>query len=228
VPEPIQTSCWPGGWCLVGDGPSYLLFRNPQMEVTHLSSGLHRELREALRNYHVISSNKELAPLVQMLLLASADAIYDADPRADAASRKWAAFVIVREIERLLRLFPERATFKKELGRFSTCLRAAGQIAMFRSPPGVPGSAGPPGSFFAGDRYGQRLLIMSNPSFVFRCEPKSPFAECARKLWRPEQGEYRVPTRKELRMHLSTDDSTITKLCKAAGFDWLPRATRTS
>ena len=228
----IAISRWPGGWCLVGDGPSYLLFGHSQMEVTHLASGLHRNLRKALKGYQVISSDGELEPLVTQLLLASADAIIDADSRANTKERKWAAFVILREIERLLRLFPERDTFEKELGRFGTLLRAAGQIAKYHSPPGVPESESPPGSFFAGDVYGQRLLISSNPSFVFRCEPDSPFAKCAQELWREEEDSwgghltslYRIPSRKDIREHLIVDEARITDLCQTQGFDWLPTA----
>jgi hypothetical protein len=42
---------WPGGWTLVGDGPSYLLFDVHKKEVTHLASGLHRALRQDLKGY---------------------------------------------------------------------------------------------------------------------------------------------------------------------------------
>jgi hypothetical protein len=35
---------------------------------------------------------------------------------------------------------------------------------------------------------------------------------------------YRVPTRKELREYLCLDEPAVTKLCRAQGFEWLPRA----
>jgi hypothetical protein len=215
VPEPIQTSLWPGGWRLVGNGPSYLLFRHSKMEVTHLASGLHRELHQSLARYRAIRGG-ELEPLADALILASAEAIYDADERANAPGRKQAAFVVMREIERLIRLFPERDTFEKELRRLCSSLRAAGHYAMYHTAPGAPESESPPGSFFARDRYGQRLLFTSNPQAVYRCEPDSPFAKCAQELWRKEQARsqrvvpYRVPTRKELREHLGTAEPAIT------------------
>jgi hypothetical protein len=227
----IETLLWPGGWCLVGEGPSYLLFNHPQMKVTHLATGLHRELRQSLKGYRAIRGG-ELAPLADALVLASAEAIDDADERVNAAARKQAAFVVVREIERLLRRFPERATFEKELRQFCSSLRAAGQYAMYHTAPGVPEPESPPGSFFARDRYGQRLLVISNPRAVYRCEADSPVAGCAQNLWRHEQARsqrvvpYRVPTRKELREHLGTDEPAINKLCRKEGFWWLPRATR--
>src|ERR1700756_3609843 len=144
--EPVQIRFLPGGSLLVGNGPSYLLFRNPQKEVTHLSSGLHRELRGALKGYKVIDQDNELLPLVQALVLASADAIYDLDSRVNAANRKGATYMVVREIERLIRQFPNRTTFEAELRRLCTCMRAAGSIAMYHSAPGVPESGSPPGS----------------------------------------------------------------------------------
>jgi hypothetical protein len=234
-PPPFRVQCWARSWWLIGDGPSYLLFRNLGKEVTHLSGGMHRELRQSLKGYRAIRDG-ELAPLVGALSLASAEAIYDVDSRANASQRKWAAFAVVREIERVLRLFPKRTTFEKELRRLATSLRAAGQYAMYHAAPGVPESESPPGSFFARDIYGQRWLVTSNPRAVYRCESDSPVAECAQSLWRHEQARwgshhtvlYRVPTRKELRLHLSMDEPAITKLCQAKGFVWLPRATRIS
>jgi hypothetical protein len=227
----VQTLFLPGGWCLAGNGPSYLLFC-PNKEVIHLAGGLHRALRRDLKGYSAIDQDDELLPLVRALALASADAIYDADPRSNAANRKRAAHVVVREIERLIRQFPKRATFEAELRRLCTSLRAAGQYQMYHTAPGVPESRNPPGSFFARDRYGQRLLVVSDPWVVFRCEPHSPVAKCAQELWRQEQARwgdqrtvlYRVPVRKEVRVHMDANEPTVTKLCRAEGFDWLPRA----
>ena len=231
----VEICRWPGGWCLVGDGPSYLLFGHTQMEVTHLSIGLHRELRDALKGYAAIQAG-ELAPLVEALGLAGPDWIYDPDSlssRSNDSSRQWAAFVILREIQRLLRLFPKRATFEKELRRFCTSLRAAGQYAMYHTAPGVPESSGPPASFFAHDRYGQRVWVSPDPQVAYRCEPDSKIAECAQKVWRQEQDGfdgasvlYRIPTRKDIREHLNVVEARVTKLCRAEGFNWLPRATR--
>lgn len=230
----MQIRCWARGWWLVGNGPSYLLFRNPEKDVVHLSSGMHRELREALKGYRAIRAG-ELAPLVEALFWASADAIYDADSRTNAPRRKRAAYTVVRQIEALIRQFPKRATFEEELRRLATSLRAAGQYGMYHAAPGAPESQSLPGAFFAHDLHGQRLLVVSNPAFVYRCEPDSVIAGCTQELWRQEQTRwgdqrtvlYRVPTRKELRLCLGSDEPAITKLARAEGFDWLPRATRT-
>ena len=230
--SPTDFCRWPGGWTLTGKGPSYLLFKSPEMEVTHLANGLHRNLRKALKGYEVINAKGELVPLVEQLLLASADTVYDADSRPNARDRKWAAFVVVREIEKLIHLFPDRATFEAQLSRLGTSLRAAGEIAKYHSPPGVPESEGPPGSFFAIDVYGQRLLIMKLPPFVLRCESESLFAECAQELWRQEQESwsgqltslYRIPSRRDLREHLNVVEARITQLARAEGLGWLPTA----
>jgi hypothetical protein len=207
VPESIQTSCWRGGWCLVGNGPSYLLFHHPQMEVIHLSSGLDRELYQSLQRSHAIRDGK-LTPLVEALYLVSTFP-------SPSPSHDWAHLVISREIERLLSLFPEHDTFEKELRRLGSSLRAAGQYAMYHTAPGVPESENPPGAFFARDRYGQRLLVISNPRAVYRCEADSDVAGCAQELWRKDQAAnqrvvpYRVPTRKELREYLGRDEPAI-------------------
>jgi hypothetical protein len=221
----VQTRLWPGGWCLVGNGPSYLLFRNPEKEVTHLSSGMHRELREALKGYCAIQDDK-LAPLVRALFLASADAIYDVEGRTNASERKWAAYMVVREITELIREFPQREIFARRLRRLATCLRAAGQYEMYHGAPGVPEGTYPPGSFFAHDLFGQRLLVTS--SCVYKCEPDSRIARCAQELWRRDGRTvpYRVPTRKELREYLCSDEPAVTKLCRAQGCNWLPKAQR--
>jgi hypothetical protein len=228
---PVQIRLLAEGWSLVGNGPSYLLFHAPEKEVTHLSTGLFRELREALKGYSAIEDG-ELVPLVQALSLISADAIYDVDKRIDAAQRKGAAFIVAREIEELIREFPKRKIFESRLRRLATLIRAAGQFQMYHGPPGWP-ERGAPGGYFARDRYGQQILRMSgNPTFVFRCEPDSRIARCAQELWRKEQQSwgtgrpmlYRVPTRKELREFLGSDEPTVTKLCRAEGFNWLPRA----
>jgi hypothetical protein len=230
----VQIWRWAGGWYLVGNGPSYLLFC-PNKEVMHLASGLHRALRRDLQGYSAIGAGGELVPLAWALALASSCAIYDIEPNLDAAKRKWAAYVVVREIEELIRQFQQnRKIFDDRLRRLATLIKAAGTLEMYHGPPEAPGAPSvpsPPGSFFARARYGQRLLIMSNPHFVFRCEPDSPIAQCAQKVWRKEQAQwgdrtvlYCVPTRHDLRDYLDKDEATVTKACRAEGCDWLPRA----
>jgi hypothetical protein len=238
--EPVKICWWIGGWCLVGNGPSYLLFCPNTKEVIHLASGLHRQLRGSLKGYSAIGSDGELLPLVRALALSSSDAIYDVDPRPDAAQRKWATYVVVREIEALIRQFRsrrcEREIFERGLHRLTTLIKAAGQYQTYHAAPGVPELKGPPGSFFAHDTNRERFWVVSNPRVVYRCVPDSPIAGCAQSLWRQEQARwgdqctvlYRVPIRKELRVHLCVDEPAITKLARAEGFDWLPRATRSS
>jgi hypothetical protein len=230
TPEPWQVERWPGGWCLVGDGPSYLLFCPLNKEVKHLTSELHRALRRDLQGYQAIGDDDRLEPLVWALARASAYAIYDLDT---APRRKAAAFTVIQEIQRLIGSFPQPEIFEERLRRLNTLIRAAGVLGMYHGPPaapGVPTLPSPPGSFFTRDQYGQRLLIVSNPPFVFRCEPNSPIAQCAQKVWREEQAQwgdrtvlYRIPTRAELGEHLCLDKSATTKLCRAEGFNWLPR-----
>jgi hypothetical protein len=228
--EPVQILRWARGWYLVGNGPSYLLFC-PNKEVLHLSSGLHRQLRRDLKGYTVIGKDGKLEPLVWALTQISADVIHDADPRPDAATRMWANTLVLHEIEMLIHQFPPSCSkiFEGSLRRLATLIRAARILQLYHGPPDAPGAPSqksPPGSFFTGDQSGQRLLVMSNPHFVFRCEPNSPIAQCAQKLWRREGATvlYRVPTRRELREFLCLDDPAVTKLCHKEGFDWLPRA----
>jgi hypothetical protein len=218
------------GWSLVGDGPSYLLFHTvPEKEVTHLSTGFFRELRDALKGRSAIE-NEELVPLVRTLSLSSAAAIYDIDGREDARRRKAACYVVVQELGELLCPFSQDQVFEKRLRKFASLIRAARRLEMYHTPPPeAPGASSlpsPPGSFSARDRYGQRFLIVSNPHFAFRVEPDSLIARCAQELWRTKEPTkpYRVPTRAELREYLCLDKATVTKLCRAEGFTWLPRA----
>jgi hypothetical protein len=228
--KPLQVCFWSGGWYLVGNGPAYLLFHAPKKEVTHLVTGMHRELREALKGYSAIQEAGNLALLVWALARASADAINLDSRTHDASECRRANYIVVREIERLRRQFPNRTNFEAGLRRLNSSLRAAGQYAMYYGAPGVPEGTSPPGSFFAHDQYGQRLLVTRTR--VYRCEPDSSIARCALALWRREQAHwadqrtvlYRVPTRKELREYRCCDEATITKLCRREGFDWLPSA----
>jgi hypothetical protein len=218
---------------MVGGGPSYLLF-TPTKEVLHLASGLTRALRLDLQGYDAIGKCGKLDPLVWALTLASSDAIYDVVPGPNAAKSEWAAYVVMREIEGLIREFPHRTSFDCRLRRLCTALRAAGILGMYHTPPEAPGAGSrpsPPGSFFTRDRR-QQLLILGNPPFAFRVEPDSPIAQAAQELWRKEQAQwgkyrtvlYRVPTRTELGEHLCLDKPATTKVCRAEGFAWLPRA----
>jgi hypothetical protein len=231
VAEQVQIHRWPGGWCLVGDGPSYLLFDVRKKGVMHLASGLYRALRLDLKGYSAIGKDGELEGMVRMLALASADAIYDLDERPNAAERKWAAYTVVREIKKLSyqHSFDERL-FTGHLRRLCTLLRAERQLALAHGPPGVPENVpAPPRSFFA-CAGGKRFLF--TPWARFKVEPSSQIAQCARELWRKEQVPlknrtvlYRIPTRLELRLYLGlADEASIAKLCRREGFDWLAAA----
>jgi hypothetical protein len=245
--EPVQIRRWAGGWCLVGNGPSYLLFC-PNKEVMHLSSGFNRQKRLDLKGYQAIGDDDKLVPLARALRLLSADAVYLLDRSANTTIGKWADYVLVREIQELIALVSgEPKIFEGRLRRLATLIRAAGVLEMHdERPPEAPDAScppSPPGSFFGRDRHGQRLLIMIEPDFVFRCEADSPIAGCAQELWRKEQGKwphdqerdqerwvgqctvlYRVPTRSELRKHLCCDGAAVKKVCRAEGCDWLPKA----
>jgi hypothetical protein len=243
--EPVQIRRWPGGWFLVGNGPSYLLFC-PKGEVLHLASSLYRQLRQDLKGYQAIGDDDKPVPLVRALELARADAVYDLDRSANTTIRKWADYNVVREIQELIALSSrEPKIFEGRARRFVTSMKAAGILAMYRDgPPAAPGGeSSPPGTYFSRDRHGRRLLIVSNPYFVLRCEPASRIAGCAQELWRKERDQwcwhqeqnqdrwmgqrtvlYLVPTRRQLQEYLCSDGPTVTKVCRAAGFDWLPRA----
>jgi len=218
------------GWALVGDGPGYLLF-TPDKEVIHLSCGLDRALRRDLQGRAAFDKCGELEPLVQALALASPGAIYGIDSSPDAVERKRAAFTVIQEIAELIRLFPHKPKiFKGRLRRLETLIKAAAILTTYHGPPEAPGASSvprPPGSFVSRDPGGRQILVINGtPPFVFRCEPDSSIARCAQTLWRSldPTKPYRVPTRKDLREYLYTDEATITKLCRAQGFTWLPRA----
>jgi hypothetical protein len=198
----VQIQRWADGWPLVGNGPSYLLF-TPNKEVMHLTSGLTRVLRRDLLGYQAIDlrqARDELAPLAQALVLASAQAVYDRDTHMNSLMRKAAVFTVIQEIEQLIRLFPQPQIFEGRLHRLTTLIRAAGILAMHDAP-GAPGE-------------------------VLRCEPNSRIARCAQALWLggDPTKPYRVPTRAELGQHLCLDKPALSKLVRAEGFDWLPRA----
>jgi hypothetical protein len=148
--EPVQIQRWPGGWCLVGNGPSYLLFCPPNKEVIHLvgqevlhlanTLPLHRALRRDLQRYGVIGEGGELDPLVLAFAQASALAIYDLGaPRGKAA-----AFRATQEIEGLIGSFRQPAVFEDRLRRLATLFRAAGTLGMYHTPPEAPGAPSVP------------------------------------------------------------------------------------
>jgi hypothetical protein len=218
------------GWSLVGDGPGYLLFC-PNKEVIHLSCGLDRALRRDLQGRAAFDKCGELEPLVQAFALASPGAIYGIDSSPDAVKRKRAAYVVMREIEQIICLFPHKPKiFTGRLRRLNTLIKAAAILAMYYGPPEAPGVSSlprPPGSFVSRDPGGRQILVINGTQpFVFRYKPDSSIARCAQTLWREKDPTkpYRVPTRKDLREHLCCDEATVTKLARAEGFTWLPRA----
>jgi hypothetical protein len=211
--EPVQIRLLGQGWSLVGNGPSYLLFGVSTKEVMHLAGGLHRELRDALKGYEAIRDGK-LVPLVRAMTLFS--------PMAE--------LLILDEIRQLIFRCSREEIFEGRLRRFATLIRAARRFQMYQGPPGLPEGNAPRGSFFAHTQFGQHMLYSNSQNEPFRCKANSKIAQCAQALWRREQSHwdgqatvlYRTPTRKELREYLDSDEATVTKLCRAEGFDWLP------
>jgi hypothetical protein len=264
--EPVQICLWARSWWLVGNGPSYLLFRAEEGRVMHLTTGIPRKLRHALKGFSAIQDGK-LDQLVKALILIDTTFLELLDfPEAmlplieelsteEVNISRAAAFAVLREIEHLIQPLDQNneKLFEGRLARFASRVRAARRFlaehgrefpTRFGAEHGrmFPTSLDEERSiFWLSDWDGHELLISDycdfpGPHRVFRCEPDSVFAQCAQELWHNEQqiwGNqrtvlYRVPTRKELREFLGSDEPTVTKLCRAEGLDWLPRASVTA
>jgi hypothetical protein len=215
-------------WWLVGDGPSYLLFLAERNLVMYLTRRIPHTLCKALKGYQVITDGK-LDLFVRHLLSINTT-------KEHVNRCKEAGNAVLRDIERLIFQTPEDKIFKGQLARFESQIKAARRFIMehgvseFQIVPDMER----PGWWFL-DRHGRELLLVyengANPLF-FRRADDSRIASCAQALWAQEKAErgaqattlYRVPTRKELREYLGRDEPAVTKLCKAEGFDWLPRA----
>jgi hypothetical protein len=218
------------------------LFRAEEGRVMHLTTGIPRKLRHALKGFSAIQEGK-LEALVHALTLINTSVLLrlelnDGPYTEDAIRSKVASFTVLREIERLVcGLRDDEKIFKGQLARFASQLRAARRFLMEHEPEYQVLMDEERSKFWFSDWHGRESLISDcfdspGPKRVLRCEPDSLFARCAQDLWRKEQHSwvnertvlYRVPTRKELREYLGSDEPAVTKLCRAEGFDWLPRA----
>jgi hypothetical protein len=239
--EPVQICLWAKSWWLVGNGPSYLLFRAEEGRVMHLTTSIPRKLRHALKGFSAIQKGK-LEPLVRALTRINTAVLVqlelnDGPYTEDAIRAKVASFTVLKEIECLVCKLPDEKIFKGQLARFASQLRAARRFIMEHEREYQVLMDEERSKFWFSDCHGRESLISDcfdspGPKRVFRCEPDSLFARCAQELWHKEGARlrdratvlYRVPTRKELREYLCSDEPTITKLCRAEGFDWLPRS----
>jgi hypothetical protein len=235
---------WARGWWLVGDGPSYLLFRAEEGRVMHLTKQLPRNLSETLNKGYQAVENGRLVPQVSALNLIS---LLRSPPKGqDFLAYEEACFTVLSTIEHLIHQSPDEKSFKKGLARFASNIRAARRFVVAEN------------EFAGGSKYTQSLDMERSTGWLidscgresmvtyytdptkattaakhrFRCIPNSRIARAAQALWDREQRSlggqasclYRVPTKKELREELLLDDPAVSKLCRAEGFWWLPTA----
>jgi hypothetical protein len=248
--QPVKVERWARSWYLVGNGPAYLLFRSEDQRVLHLTSDLEllpRNFREALKGFRAIEKGK-LTPLVQALCLINTASFYsplraNEGPDEDFYRCAQASMDILKEIEHLVGQVPDEDSFKVRLARFTSLIKAArrfvlSQIEHYGTSQFEVSWDDERRKSCLLDCHGDEVLIsdywdLPGPKRVFRCVPRSPIASCVLDLWTFEQTErggnrftslYYIPTRKELRRAFCTDEPAITKMCRAEGFGWLPRA----
>jgi hypothetical protein len=248
----VKVERWARSWYLVGNGPAYLLFCSEERRVIHLTSDLEllpRNFREALKGFRAIENGK-LTPLVQALCLINTASFYsplrsNEELNEDFYRCVQASMDILKEIEHLVGQLPDEDSFKVQLARFTSLIKAArrfvlSQIEAYGTSQFEVSWDDERGKSRWLDCHGDEVLIsdywdLPGPKRAFRCVPRSPIARCVLDLWTREQTErggnqftslYYIPTRKELRRAFCTDESAITKMCRAEGFGWLPRAPR--
>jgi hypothetical protein len=240
--SPVRIRLWARSWWLVGNGPSYLLFRAQERRVMHLTEQLPRNLREALKGYQAVK-NGTLVPLVRALSLINTNALTSSKQTESSIRCKKAGVEILATLEYLIyNSFPSEKSFEEALARFTSCVRATRRLTEveheFAGGPEFPISIDKERSkYWISDSYGRELLIgddttIAGSQCTFRCVTHSRIARTTQTLWDREQQNfgstatclYRVPTRKELREELLLDEPAVTKLCRAEGFDWLPKA----
>jgi hypothetical protein len=195
-PPPYKVWWWARGWWIVGDGPSYLLYRAEEKRVTHLVSqgAIPQHLGAALQGFQVIEEGK-LNPLLQALI--SVDTADTAHRHIEDAIRaKVAGDTVLSEIERLIYQLPDEKIFAGQLARFSTLIRAARRYQAEHHGPEFEISLDDERSKISLiDRHGQEVLISDcfdgdGPKRVFKCVPHSRVVECARTLWHREQDSF--------------------------------------
>jgi hypothetical protein len=240
---PVETRLLARGWWLVGNGPSYLLFRREERRVMHLTKQFPRHLREALKGYQAVE-NGRLMPQVYDLNLISL--LYSPAKGEERRECRKACLKVLSTIDRLIYQSPDKKSFEKRLARFVSDIRAAYSFVaaecefgggpnftwsfdMERSTGWIVDSLGREVMMTC---YTDPLRATTGAKYRFRCVPHSPIARVTEALWNREQQNfgggatslYRIPDRKELREELLLDEPAVTKLCHAAGFYWLPKA----
>jgi hypothetical protein len=240
---PVTIRLWARSWWLVGSGPSYLLFRAEEGRVMHLTKQLPRNLREALKGYQAVK-NGRLLPQVYALNLISL--LHSPLKDQDRLTYKEADFTVLSTIEHLIYQSPDEKNFEKGLARFASNIRAARRFVVAENE-----FAGGPKYTWAFDMArstgwlidacGREIMITyytdparatTEAKYRFRCVVDSPITRATQTVWNRERQSlgdqasclYRIPTRKELREELLLDEPGVTKLCRAEGFGWLPRA----
>jgi hypothetical protein len=157
----------------------------------------------------------------------------------NSAEGEEAKNAVARGIERLIFQMPDEKIFEGNLARFGTMIRAARRFQMeHHGPEFVISMDEERCKFWFSDAHGHELLIVDctdgHNQHSLSCVTHSRIADCALALWNAEEESfgggatslYRVPTRKELREYLCLNEPAVTKLCRAQGFEWLPRAGR--
>jgi hypothetical protein len=238
---PVAIRLWGRGWWLIGNGPSYLLFRAEEGRIMHLTTLLPRNLRAALKGYQAIK-NARLTPLVRALSLINTRLLYSPfHPTEDSIRCAKNTFIVLRTIERLIYHFADEKAFEDALARFASNLRAARrltntEIEFAGGSEFVLSTDLERAKFWLTDSFGREVLISDCADIAephtFKCVIHSPIARAIAAIWNRERKSfgdrasclYYIPTRKEVREELALDEPAITKLCRAEGLDWLPRA----
>jgi hypothetical protein len=240
---PVTIRLWARSWWLVGNGPSYLLFRTQEKRVMHLTRTTHlpRNLREALKGYQVVKRGA-LAPFVQALILINTRLLCSPAQGDDGIRCARHSVRVLSTIERLVNKYSTEENFEEALSRLTSNIRAArrltqAEIAFAGGDQFAVSIDKERSKLWLSDSHDREVLVgdcadIDGSQDSFRCVPNSPIARATQALWDREQQNlgdrasclYRVPTRKELREELLLDEPAVTKLCRAEGFGWLPRA----
>ena len=123
----VSVTLWARGWWLVGNGPSYLLFRTEDRRVMHLTTQLTRNLREALKGYQAVK-NGTLIPQVYDLNLIG---LLRSPPKGQGRLiYEEGCFRVLSRIERLIYQPPDEKSFEKGLASFASNIRAAHRFAV--------------------------------------------------------------------------------------------------
>jgi hypothetical protein len=214
------------------------LFRAEQGRVMQLQSGLPRKLKDLLKGYPGATLNDQPNPIVSALLLLNINQLAQLLPgrkqrssSEDILKCAQASFSVLRQLQSLLFEIPDQKSFETELAHFASWVRAARRLLRAQGEEFVVSIDEERSICLWSDSDGNEVLIADffdspGPKRVLRCVLDSPIALCAQEWWHREGRimPYRIPTRRELREYLCCDEPTVTKLCRAQGCTWLPRA----